>query len=75
MLKDPRSRALAVEFGGNWLDFRRFEELDTVDREHFPTFTDELRSAMFEEPVRLLARRDPERTARSSICSTRTTRS
>ena len=25
MLKDPRIRALAVEFGGNWLDFRRFE--------------------------------------------------
>jgi hypothetical protein len=23
MLKDPRVRALAVEFGGNWLDFRR----------------------------------------------------
>ena len=28
MLKDPRVRALAVEFGGNWLDFRRFEEIE-----------------------------------------------
>jgi hypothetical protein len=55
MLSDPRSRALAVEFGGNWLDFRRFEETNTVDRERFPTFTNELRTAMFEEPVRFMA--------------------
>jgi hypothetical protein len=54
MVKDPRARALAVEFGGNWLDFRRFQDLATVDRERFPEFTSELRSAMFEEPVRLL---------------------
>ncbi len=54
MLKDPRVRALAVEFGGNWLDFRRFEELGTVDRERFPSFTNELRQAMFEEPVRFM---------------------
>ncbi len=54
MLKDPRARALAVEFGGNWLDFRRFEEINTVDHDRFASFTPELRSAMFEEPVRLL---------------------
>ncbi|HKE29485.1 MAG TPA: DUF1592 domain-containing protein [Bryobacteraceae bacterium] len=54
MLKDDRARALAVEFGGNWLDFRRFEEINTVDRERFPAFTNELREAMFEEPVRFL---------------------
>ena len=54
MLQDPRTRALAVEFGGNWLDFRRFEEINTVDRERFPAFTDELRQAMFEEPIRFL---------------------
>ena len=54
MLKDPRIRALAVEFGGNWLDFRRFEELNTVDRDRFPSFTNDLREAMFEEPVRFL---------------------
>jgi hypothetical protein len=54
MLKDPRVRALAVEFGGNWLEFRRFGEITTVDRDHFKTFTGELRDAMFEEPVRLL---------------------
>jgi hypothetical protein len=54
MLRDPRTRALAVEFGGNWLDFRRFEEIGTVDRERFPEFTDKLRQAMFEEPGRFL---------------------
>jgi hypothetical protein len=54
MLKDERARALAVEFGGNWLDFRRFEEHNAVDRERFPSFTNELREAMFQEPVRYL---------------------
>ena len=54
MLKDPRARALALEFGGNWLDFRRFEEHNAVDRERFPAFNDELRQAMFEEPVKFL---------------------
>jgi hypothetical protein len=52
MLRDPRVRGLATEFGGNWLDFRRFEEHNSVDRQRFPTFTNELRQAMFEEPVR-----------------------
>jgi mono/diheme cytochrome c family protein len=54
MLRDSRVRALALEFGGNWLDFRRFEEHNAVDRNRFPTFTDDLRQAMFEEPVRFL---------------------
>ena len=54
MLQDPRARALAIEFGGNWLDFRRFEEHNAVDRERFPSFNNELRQAMFEEPVRFL---------------------
>jgi hypothetical protein len=52
MLADDRVRGLAVEFGGNWLDFRRFESHNSVDRERFPAFTNELRRAMFEEPVR-----------------------
>ena len=56
MLKDAKVRALAVEFGGNWLDFRRFEEFNTVDRERFSTFTNELREAMFEEPVAISRR-------------------
>ena len=54
MLQDPRIRALAVEFGGNWLDFRNFEQIGTVDRERFASFSDELGEAMFEEPIRFL---------------------
>ncbi|HEY1860670.1 MAG TPA: DUF1592 domain-containing protein, partial [Gemmataceae bacterium] len=51
MLRDPRVRGLAIEFAGNWLDLRRFEEHNAVDRERFPSFTNELRQAMFEEPI------------------------
>jgi cytochrome c553 len=51
MLRDERARGLAVEFLGNWLDFRRFEEHNAVDRERFPAFNNELRQAMFEEPI------------------------
>ena len=52
MLKDPRVSGLATEFTGNWLDFRRFENYNAVDRERFPSFTGELREAMFQEPIR-----------------------
>jgi Protein of unknown function (DUF1592)/Protein of unknown function (DUF1588)/Protein of unknown function (DUF1587)/Protein of unknown function (DUF1585)/Protein of unknown function (DUF1595)/Planctomycete cytochrome C len=61
MLRDSRVRGLATEFGGNWLDFRRFEEHNAVDRGRFPAFDNDLRQAMFEEPIRFLvdlARRD-----------------
>ena len=49
-----RSRGLATEFGGNWLDFRHFEQNNSVDRERFPSFNNELREAMFEEPIRFI---------------------
>jgi hypothetical protein len=52
LLRDPKVRGLATEFAGNWLDFRRFEVYNAVDRQRFPTFTNELRQAMFEEPIR-----------------------
>jgi len=52
MLRDPKVRGFATEFAGNWLDVRRFEEHNAVDRQRFPTFTNELRQAMFEEPIR-----------------------
>ena len=54
MLKDERSRGLAIEFAGNWLDFRRFETHNSVDRERFPSFNNDLRQAMFEEPIRFI---------------------
>jgi len=52
MIRDPRARNFAVEFAGNWLDFRRFEQHNSVDRQRFPVFDDALRRAMFEEPIR-----------------------
>ncbi|HEX3877099.1 MAG TPA: DUF1592 domain-containing protein [Bryobacteraceae bacterium] len=61
MLKDERVRGFATEFAGNWLNFRHFETTNTVDRDRFPTFNNDLRAAMFEEPVRFienLARND-----------------
>lgn len=51
MLGDLRVRGLAAEFTGNWLEFRRFEEHNAVDRERFTSFTNDLRQAMFEEPL------------------------
>jgi hypothetical protein len=52
MLRDTRVRGLAEQFAGNWLEFRRFDETNTVDRNRFPSFTNELRQAMAEEPIR-----------------------
>ena len=54
MLKDPRVRGLATEFTGNWLGFRQFETNNSVDRERFPSFNNDLREAMFQEPVRFI---------------------
>ncbi len=55
MLKDDRVRAFGLEFAGNWLDIRRFEELNSVDRDRFKTFTNDLRAAMLEEPMQFFA--------------------
>ncbi|HJT32240.1 MAG TPA: DUF1592 domain-containing protein [Pirellulales bacterium] len=52
MLRDKRVWGLAVQFAGSWLDIRRFDEHNSVDRERFPSFTSELRQAMYEEPLR-----------------------
>jgi hypothetical protein len=54
MLKDPRVRGLATEFTGNWLSFRQFETNNSVDRQRFPTFNNDLREAMFQEPIRFV---------------------
>jgi hypothetical protein len=55
MLKDSRARGLATEFAGNWLGFRRFEDYNGVDRERFPSFTNQLREAMFDEPIEFMS--------------------
>ncbi len=51
LLADDRVDGFINEFAGNWLDSRRFNEHNGVDRERFPVFTDELRQAMAEEPI------------------------
>jgi hypothetical protein len=48
MLRDPKSRALAENFGGQWLQFRALEST-TRDRERFPDFEDYLRLSMRRE--------------------------
>ncbi|MCH2210293.1 MAG: DUF1592 domain-containing protein [Fuerstiella sp.] len=52
MLRDQRVRGMATEFGGHWLDFRRFEQHNSVDRRRFKSFTNKLRKSMYEEPLR-----------------------
>ena len=54
MLKDSRVKGLATEFTGNWLVFRQFETNNSVDRMRFPTFDDDLREAMFQEPIHFM---------------------
>ena len=54
MLKDPKVNGLATEFTGNWLVFRQFETNNSVDRMRFPAFDDNLREAMFQEPIHLM---------------------
>ena len=54
MLKDPKVKGLATEFTGNWLVFRQFETNNSVDRMRFPSFNDDLREAMFQEPIRMV---------------------
>jgi Protein of unknown function (DUF1592)/Protein of unknown function (DUF1588)/Protein of unknown function (DUF1587)/Protein of unknown function (DUF1585)/Protein of unknown function (DUF1595) len=54
MLKDPKVQGLATEFTGNWLVFRQFETNNSIDRMRFPTFDDDLREAMFQEPIHFM---------------------
>ena len=49
MLADSKSRALATEFAGQWLQFRGFERYDGKSETRFPTFTTKLRMAMNQE--------------------------
>jgi hypothetical protein len=49
MLKDDRIRALAVEFGTQWIHVRGFDELKEKNEKLFPTFDANLRKAIFEE--------------------------
>lgn len=51
MLKDDRLRALAVEFGTQWIHVRGFDDLKEKNERLFPTFTADLRTAIYEESI------------------------
>ena len=52
MLRDERVRALAIEFGTQWLHVRGFDELKEKNEKLFPTFDAKLRGAIYEESIR-----------------------
>ncbi|MBL8798254.1 MAG: DUF1592 domain-containing protein [Planctomycetia bacterium] len=51
MLKDERVRALAIEFGAQWLHVRGFDEFNEKNEKLFPTFDARLRQAIYEETI------------------------
>lgn len=51
MLKDDRTRALAVEFGTQWIHVRGFDEFKEKNETLFPPFDAPLRAAMYEESI------------------------
>ncbi len=54
MVKDPKVSRFALEFFGQWLNYRDFRQAEAVNRTVFPAFDDLLKQAMFEEPTRLV---------------------
>ncbi|MEO5957651.1 MAG: DUF1592 domain-containing protein, partial [Opitutaceae bacterium] len=51
MTADPKARRLATEFFGQWLGFYRFDRYLGVDTSRFPEFTEEVKTAMYDEAV------------------------
>jgi hypothetical protein len=51
MLRDDRTRRLAIEFACQWLHIHGFDTHDEKSERHFPSFH-MLRGAMYEEPIR-----------------------
>ena len=49
MLRDPKAKALAKEFAGQWLKFSGFDEKSTVDEKKYPEFTADIRNDMQRE--------------------------
>jgi hypothetical protein len=50
MLRDPKTRRLAIEFACQWLHILDFDHLDEKSERHFPTFLS-LQAAMYEESI------------------------
>jgi mono/diheme cytochrome c family protein len=51
MTADPKARRLSTEFFGQWLGFYHFDQYRGVDTGRFPEFTDQVRTAMYDEAV------------------------
>jgi Protein of unknown function (DUF1592)/Protein of unknown function (DUF1588)/Protein of unknown function (DUF1587)/Protein of unknown function (DUF1585)/Protein of unknown function (DUF1595)/Planctomycete cytochrome C len=51
MLKDDRTRALAIEFGTQWIHVRGFDDLKEKNEKLFPEFDAGLRKALYEEAI------------------------
>lgn len=51
MLADPKARRFATEFFGQWLGFYHFDRYRGVDTTRFPEFTQDVKSAMYDEAV------------------------
>jgi hypothetical protein len=54
MLKDPKARRMAVEFGTMWLHIRDLDQLDEKSESHFPEFN-QLRHDFYQESIHFLA--------------------
>jgi len=51
MTADPKARRVATEFFGQWLGFYHFDQYRGVDTGRFPEFTEDVKSAMYDEAV------------------------
>lgn len=54
MLKDPKARRMAIEFGTMWLHIRDLDQLDEKSESHFPEFN-QLRHDFYQESIHFLA--------------------
>jgi len=51
MTADPKARRFATEFFGQWLGFYHFDQYRGVDTGRFPEFTEDVKSAMYDEAI------------------------
>jgi hypothetical protein len=54
MLQDSKARALAIEFAGQWLQFRGFDQYNGKSETRFPMFTPQMRAAMSQETTEFM---------------------
>jgi hypothetical protein len=51
MTADPKARRFSTEFFGQWLGFYHFDQYRGVDTGRFPEFTEDVKSAMYDEAI------------------------